>query len=173
MTARVQIKTGRDKPLRQRHPWIFSGAIEHIDKDAVDGDIIDVVTSRGDFLARGYLNRRSQIVVRLLTWDQSEAIDAAFWARRLARSIRARPNGPARRLINAESDGLPGLIVDQYGDWLVLQSLTLGIEQQKGLISSRVIDIVNCLKLCDKSLNETLEAVVLSIEQALLKLTGQ
>jgi len=151
MTARVMIKTGRDKPIRQRHPWIFSGAIEHIDKEAVDGDIIDVVTSRGDFLARGYLNRRSQIVVRVLTWEQAEAIDESFWARRLTRSITARPNGPARRLINAESDGLPGLIVDQYGDWLVLQSLTLGIEQQKALISRHLMDIVKPRGIYERS----------------------
>ena len=65
MTARVIIKTGRDKPIRQRHPWIFSGAIERIDKDAVDGGLVEVVTARGEFLARGYLNRRSQIVVDL------------------------------------------------------------------------------------------------------------
>ncbi len=151
MTARVIIKTGRDKPIRQRHPWVFSGAIEHIDKDAVYGDIIDVVTARGEFLARGYLNRRSQIVVRLLTWEQSEAIDAAFWVRRLTRSIHARPNGPACRLINAESDGLPGLIVDQYGDWLVLQSLTLGIEQQKALISRHLMDIVKPRGIYERS----------------------
>ncbi len=151
MTARVMIKSGREKPIRQRHPWLFSGAIEHIDNEAVDGDIIDVVTTRGEFLASGYLNRRSQIVVRLLTWDQAEAIDESFWARRLTRSIRARPNGPARRLINAESDGLPGLIVDQYGDWLVLQSLTLGIEQQKALISRQLLDMVKPRGIYERS----------------------
>ncbi len=151
MTARVLIKTGRDKPIRQRHPWIFSGAIERIDKDAVDGGLVEVVTARGEFLARGYLNRRSQIVVRLLTWEQAESIDDDFWVRRLTRSITARPNGPARRLINAESDGLPGLIVDQYGEWLVLQSLTLGIEQQKALISRHLMDIVKPRGIYERS----------------------
>lgn len=157
MTARLVIKTGRDKPIRQRHPWVFSGAIEHIDNDAVDGDSVEVVTTRGEFLARGYLNRRSQIVVRLLTWDQPETIDDDFWARRLTRSIHARPNGPvreahrARRLINAESDGLPGLIVDQYGDWLVLQSLTLGMEQQKAVISRQLMDIVEPRGIYERS----------------------
>ncbi len=134
MTARVTIKAGREKPIRQRHPWIFSGAIERVDSEANDGDVIDVVSNRGDFLARGYLNRRSQIVVRLLTWNEAESIDADFWMRRLTRSIHARDASAARRLVNAESDGLPGLIVDQYGEWIVIQSLTLGIEQVKNKI---------------------------------------
>jgi 23S rRNA (cytosine1962-C5)-methyltransferase len=151
MTARVVIKTGRDKPLRQRHPWVFSGALERIDPAALDGDVIEVVTARGEFLARGYLNRRSQIVVRLLTWDQAEAIDDAFWARRLTRSIAARPDGSARRLVNAESDGLPGLIVDQYGEWLVVQSLTLGIEQHKAQIARQLQSMVKPRGIYERS----------------------
>ena len=151
MKAGVVIKAGRDKPLRQRHPWVFSGAIERSDQAAMDGDVIDVVTTRGEFLARGYLNRQSQIVVRVLTWDQAEAIDEAFWARRLTRSILARPTGPARRLVNAESDGLPGLIVDQYGDWLVLQSLTLGIEQHKLQIARQLQDILKPRGIYERS----------------------
>jgi 23S rRNA (cytosine1962-C5)-methyltransferase len=151
MTACAVIKAGRDKPIRQRHPWVFSGAIERIDPAARDGDVIEVATPRGEFLARGYLNRQSQIVVRLLTWDQAEAIDDTFWARRLTRSISARPDGPARRLVNAESDGLPGLIVDQYGEWLVVQSLTLGIEQHKTLITGQLQDMLKPRGIYERS----------------------
>ncbi len=157
MPPRVYIKTGREKPIRQHHPWIFSGAVERVDKQAVDGEVVDVVTARGEFLARGYLNRRSQIMVRLLTWDQAEAIDDEFWARRLTRSITARdahsahPSVPARRLINAESDGLPGLIVDQYGEWLVVQSLTLGIEQHKAQIVQHLQSILKPRGIYERS----------------------
>ena len=128
MPNKIILKPNRDKPVRQKHPWIFSGAIERMDAAIVDGEVVDVLTSQGEFLARGYLNRRSQITVRLLTWQAVEAVDEDFWARRLARAAAWRVMGDheARRLVNAESDGLPGLIVDRYGEWLIVQALTLG-----------------------------------------------
>jgi 23S rRNA (cytosine1962-C5)-methyltransferase len=130
--GRVVLRSGREKPVRQRHPWVFSGAIQRIDGDVEDGGIADVVSARGEFLARGYVNRRSQIVVRLLTWNEAEPIDAAFWRARLERALRSRSGADsACRLVNAESDGLPGLIVDRYGEWLVVQALTLGIDRLK------------------------------------------
>ncbi len=147
----VIIKTNRDKPIRQRHPWIFSGAIERIDPSVADGDIADVVTPQGEFLARGYVNRQSQIVVRLLTWNAAEAIDAEFWARRLSRSINLRTDSTARRLINAESDGLPGLVVDQYGEWLVIQVLTLGIEQAKSQIADQLNELLKPRGIYERS----------------------
>ncbi len=136
MTSKIILKPNRDKPVRQKHPWIFSGAIERIDQAAADGDVVDVVTTKGEFLARGYLNRKSQITLRLLTWNEAELIDEDFWARRLAlaASWRVMSQHEARRLVNAESDGLPGLVVDRYGDWLIVQALTLGIERVKPLL---------------------------------------
>jgi len=133
----VVLKPGREKPVRQRHPWLFSGAVARIEGSPADGDLVEVRAADGSFLARGYFNRASQIVVRLLTWDPEEPVDAAFWQRRLERAIRGRaalaadPTTTAYRLVHAEADGLPGLIVDRYGDWLVLQALTLGIERRK------------------------------------------
>src|SRR3972149_4127362 len=99
------LKVGREKPARQRHPWIFSGAIQRIDGDVEEGGIADVVSASGEFLARGYVNRRSQIVARLLTWDEHETIDEAFWRGRLERAMRARSALGTCRLVNAESDG--------------------------------------------------------------------
>jgi len=101
--------------------------------------VVDVVSSDGTWLARGTINRKSQIVVRLLTWNENEAIDEAFWHSRLERAIEGRAalrvassgDTTAYRLVSAESDGLPGLIVDRYGDWLVTQFLTLGVERWK------------------------------------------
>jgi len=133
----VVLKPGREKPVRQRHPWIFSGAISAIAPAVDDGEIVDVRDAQGAFLARGYLNRRSQIQVRLLTWDAAERIDADFWQRRVRAALAMRATLPevqgctALRLINAESDFLPGLTVDRFGDFLVLQAGTLAIDRRK------------------------------------------
>ena len=110
-TGQVVLKAGREKPVRRKHPWVFSGAIQRTHGDVDEGGIADVVSAEGEFLARGYVNRTSQIVVRLLTWNRDEAIDDAFWQLRLERAIQARAGeASACRLVNAESDGLPGLV---------------------------------------------------------------
>src|SRR4030067_1399360 len=131
----VYLKPGREKSVLRHHPWIFSGAIQRIAGTPADGDVVEVRAADGTFLARGYLNRHSQIAVRLLTWNTDEVIDAAFFRRRLQRAIDARAAfhsistaTDAYRLVHAESDLLPGLIVDRYADYLSVQFLTLGIE---------------------------------------------
>src|SRR5215203_3015787 len=86
----VTIKAGREKPIIQHHPWIFSGAIQKIDADAANGGVVDVVDSNGKWLARGLLNRISQIQVRILSWQFDEDIDDAFWQRRLAVAVASR-----------------------------------------------------------------------------------
>jgi 23S rRNA (cytosine1962-C5)-methyltransferase len=121
--------------------------VAHVNGAVSDGDVVDVLSSDGTWLARGTLNRRSQIVVRLLTWAEDEAIDSAFWRSRLERAFAGRatlaadPNTTAYRLVNAEGDGLPGLIVDRYGDWLVTQFLTLGMERWKKEIVGQVSNL--------------------------------
>lgn len=129
----VRLKPGREKAARNRHPWIFSGAIGNVRGSPAPSDIVEVQDSAGQFLARGYYNPHSQITVRLLTWDEEEMIDRTFWQRRLQASLARRASlagseDTAYRLAFAESDGLPGLVVDRYGDWVVLQILTLGLE---------------------------------------------
>jgi 23S rRNA (cytosine1962-C5)-methyltransferase len=151
---KVVMKPSREKPIKQHHPWIFSGAIDKIDLAIKDGEIADVVSARSEFLARGYVNRRSQIVVRLLTWDEGEAIDQDFWARRLTRAITSRRFQNLRevgRLVNAEADGLPGLIVDQYNDFVVAQFLTLGMEQHKQEITEALTAVLNPRGLYERS----------------------
>ena len=144
--ARVFLRSGKEKPVINRHPWIFSGAIARADDGIGDGDMVDVVDSAGKFLARGYINQRSQIAVRLLTWESDETIDDLFWGRRLDRAIQGRQSlvsegdRSAVRLVNAESDGLPGLVVDRYGPYLVLQILTLGIEQHRECLVRLLMD---------------------------------
>ncbi len=83
MSGIVQLAAGKDRPVRQGHPWVFSGAIRETRGAAKPGDIVEVVDERGDWLARGYYNPKSQIVVRILTREHEEAIDRDFWARRL------------------------------------------------------------------------------------------
>jgi len=145
-----------------RHPWIFSGAIKHIEGEVADGDVVTVADYQGLFLARGYLNRRSQITVRLLTWDEGEVIGGDFWRRRLERAFASRralaedPSTKARlstayRLVNAESDLLPGLIVDRYGDYLVVQFLTLGIERWKAELVGLMDDLLKPRGIYERS----------------------
>ncbi|MEJ2733429.1 MAG: class I SAM-dependent methyltransferase [Anaerolineae bacterium] len=149
MDGIVVLKRGRDKPVRNRHPWIFSGAIHHLEGEVQDGDLVRVVDGRGQYLATGYLNRRSQIVVRLLTWDADEPVDADFWCRRLQRAITGRaslaedPATNAYRLVHAEADGLPGLVVDRYADFLVVQCLTMGIARRRDQIVALLADPSN------------------------------
>lgn len=153
----VTLGAGRDKPVRNRHPWIFSGAINRVDRQAENGGVVDVASAAGDWLARGYLNRRSQIQVRLLTWDQEEAIDEGFWRRRLQRAIDGRralaadPATTAYRLVYGESDGLPGLIVDRYGDSLVMQSLALGIETVKPMLVDLLAELAQPTLIVERS----------------------
>jgi len=143
------LKQGRERAVRQRHPWLFAGAVARLDDDAQDGGVVDVFSADREWLARGYLNRRSQIVVRLLSWDREQEIDGDFWRVQLARALAGRavlmsdPNSTACRLVNAESDGLPGLVVDRYGDWLVLQVLTLGMEQWKAALVGLLMDLLD------------------------------
>jgi 23S rRNA (cytosine1962-C5)-methyltransferase len=146
MSPKIFLKPGKDKPVLSHHPWIFSGAIARVE-NANDGDTVDVLDAAGQFLARGYYNSRSQIAVRLWTW-RDEPIDREFFRRRLQTAIAARASlnadasTNAYRWVNAESDGLPGLIVDRYADFIVVQFLTLGAEKFKTEIIDGLQELV-------------------------------
>jgi 23S rRNA (cytosine1962-C5)-methyltransferase len=146
----IVIKKGREKPIRQQHPWIFSGAIGRIEGDPAPGEVVTVISHDEQFLARGYWNVKSQIQVRLLTW-QDEVIHEGWWRVMLRRAIASRhvynvrransPYDEGYRVVNAENDYLPGLIVDRYGDWLSLQALTLYVDQQKEMIARLMVEL--------------------------------
>lgn len=131
---KVWLKPGREKSLRRRHPWVFSGAIERVEGQPATGATVDVVASTGDFLARAAYSPSSQIRARAWTFSAKEAVDAAFFRRRLARAVESRRKlgmldaGAACRLVFSESDGLPGVIVDRYGDYLACQFLSAGAD---------------------------------------------
>jgi 23S rRNA (cytosine1962-C5)-methyltransferase len=134
----IFLKPGRERPVLNGHPWIFSGAIERIEGDLESVGVADIFDSKKNWLARGYFNPNSQIRVRLLTW-QKETIDGGFFARRLAQALAFRrrhlpASTTAYRIVNGEGDFLPGLIVDRYGDFLVCQFFTAGMAQFKNEI---------------------------------------
>jgi 23S rRNA (cytosine1962-C5)-methyltransferase len=156
MKSKVILKPQKEKPIIQNHPWIFSGAINRIEGDLQDGDIVDVFDSKGNFLARGYLNRKSQITVRILTKDKEE-IDESFFRRRILSAINYRKDilnlsgYDAYRLVHDSADMLPGLIVDKYADYLVVQILALGIEKRKDTIIKILDEILNPKGIYERS----------------------
>ncbi|GAB4191207.1 MAG: class I SAM-dependent methyltransferase [Simkaniaceae bacterium] len=136
MTAgKVFLKRGREKPLQRRHPWIFSGAVDKI-PDFENGAVLPVYSHQGEFLAKAYFNKHSQLFGRVLSFEDipTEKILEKKISSALAQRQNLRPRTNAFRLINGEGDGLPGLIVDHYAKVLVLQVHTLGIEKLKPLI---------------------------------------
>jgi 23S rRNA (cytosine1962-C5)-methyltransferase len=156
----VIIRAGKEKAIQRRHPWVFSGAVARVEGSPPDGDLVTVRGQSGEFLARGYWNSRSAIRVRLLTWDESETVDESFWRSRLERAINARhvenriyQHGTANayRLVNAENDALPGLVVDRYGDWLVIQALTLGIAARKDMLAGLLAELLNPAGIYERS----------------------
>lgn len=153
---KIILKPQKEKPIIQNHPWIFSGAINRIEGDPQDGDIVDVFDSKGNFLARGYLNRKSQITVRILTKDKEE-IDESFFRRRILGAINYRKDilnlsgYDAYRLVHDSADMLPGLIVDKYADYLVVQILALGIEKRKDTIIKILDEILNPKGIYERS----------------------
>ena len=131
----ILLKAGREKSLLRRHPWIFSGAIERVDGAPFSGDTLPVRDGAGNVLARAAYNPDSQISARVWSFSKTEKVDAEFFRGRIADALAARNelnlarDSNGMRLIHAESDGLPGLIVDQYGDVLVMQIGSAGAER--------------------------------------------
>lgn len=126
-SGKAILRSGRARPFWGRHPWVLASAIERVEGAPADGDVVDLVSHTGRFVARGIWNSQSRIRVRLYTWRPEEALDEAFWRRRLEQAVALRtllgyddPQG-ACRLVYSEADGLSGLIVDRYGPYLVVQ----------------------------------------------------
>ncbi|OGT29130.1 MAG: 23S rRNA methyltransferase [Gammaproteobacteria bacterium RBG_16_51_14] len=136
----IMLKPGKEKSLRRHHPWVFSGALAKVPGHVAIGETVELVTSNGDFMATGACSPHSQITVRVWSFDAGVAVNAAFFHSRLRQAIQRRKqfqadfSTTALRLVNAESDGLPGLVVDQYDTYLVIQCLTAGAEFWKQVI---------------------------------------
>lgn len=157
ISAILHLQKDRERPLRQRHPWVFSGAVQRLEGKAEPGDLVHVVAADDSWLACAYYNPHSQIRARVLSWDLEEPIDEAFWRRRLQRAIANRtalqlaPHTNALRLVNAESDGLPGLVVDQYGNFLAVQCLTAGIERRKQMLVELLAELTQPAGILERS----------------------
>lgn len=150
------VRRGSERTLANGHPWIFSGAVDK-PPDADPGAIVQVQDHRGRFLGRGYYNPRSMIRVRLLCHDPQQTVDATYHHDTLARACQLRQQTPqlqttnAYRLIHGESDGLPGLIVDRYGDFLVVQFHTLGMECRRQQIIDALATITSPQGIYERS----------------------
>ncbi len=133
---KIFLKKGRDEAVKRQHPWIFSGAVAHTEGVLEDGDLVEIYDSKKQWLAVGYYNDGS-IVVRVLSFEPT-TIDAAFWFKRLENAFQYRQklelthseSTSCYRLIHAEGDGLPGLIVDIYGSVAVVQCHSIGMHMQ-------------------------------------------
>ncbi len=139
-TIQLILKPEKEKPIKGRHPWIYSGAIDEIDDDYKTGDLVRVYSSQKEFLGTGYLNPRSQIAVRMLSFEEGE-IDRKFFERKIADALELRrrfvpEQTNAYRMIHSEGDFLPGLTVDRYADYLVVQFQTAGIDEWRETVLS-------------------------------------
>ena len=153
----IQLKRGREKSLKRRHPWIFSGAIEKTLGRPGAGDTLDIQDSSGKFLARAAYSPNSQIRARVWTFDAGEEVDAGFFRRRIQKALALRDALPASRrtnalrLVHGESDGLPGLIVDRYADVLVVQFLAAGVERWRDPILDALMELAACSAIYERS----------------------
>ena len=132
--AKTVLIPGKEKRVHTGHPWVFRSDIARVEGECLPGDIVDIVSSKGRFLARGYYNPNSQIALRIMTYREDEPVDRALIFRRIHDAVEYRrtfADLKSCRLVFAESDRLPALIVDAFGDVLVLQCLALGMEQFK------------------------------------------
>jgi len=153
--AQVILKPGREKSARNRHPWIFSGAIGQEPLDLQPGDLVDVTDADGHFLGRGAYNPRSQIRVRIFTFIDEE-LDLAWFANRLAAAEAWRrrllpAQTTAFRVCNGEGDGIPGLILDRYGDGLVATFSTAGADALREVILGAMLETLQPAWIMERS----------------------
>ena len=151
--AKAVLRKTRESRVRSGHPWVFASDIERVEGNFEPGDVVDVVSSHNTYLGRAFYNPKSQISLRMLT-THDEPVDEAFFRRRVqeAWDYRNQFCDPAScRLIFSESDFLPGLIVDKFGEYLVVQSLCLGIEKWKQSIVRDLAEIVHPKGIWERS----------------------
>ena len=157
---RVVLKPRKARPFYGRHPWVLDSAVERVEEEPADGEVVDLVAHDGGWIARGIFNSQSRIRVRLYTWRNDERLDAPFWRRRLQAAIamreRLRPTdtgeplglgpghraGSATRLVFSEADGLSGLVIDRYADYLVLQVSALAMAVRIDELLSLAVELL-------------------------------
>ena len=153
----LRLKPGRERSVFRRHPWIFSGAIARVDGQPESGDTVEITDHNGEWLARAAYSPHSQIRARIWTWDHDQAIDADLFQRRLLQAREARnsladdQSTNAYREVHAESDGIPGLIVDRYNQIRVVQILSAGVERWREVILDAIQQFDECQGIYERS----------------------
>ena len=155
--ARLVLKPGREHSLERRHPWVFSGAVAALQGEAAPGATVALQCADGSFLGWAAYNPHSQIRARIWSFDQGDFPDDKWLRSRIARAIERRKEtippeaGNALRLVHAESDGLPGLIVDRYADTLELQLSTAGADCRRDAIVAALAELTGCARIFERS----------------------
>lgn len=155
MNFNVILESGKERPIMRRHPWVYSTAIKRVEGKPKPGVTVQVLSQDGKWLARGAFSPESKIRVRVWSWDPNEAIDHAFFKRKIQQAIKYRQkwirNTNAIRLIAGEADGIPGLIVDQYDQTIVCQFLSAGVEYWRDAIVNALHEQTRCALLVERS----------------------
>ncbi len=153
----IHLKRGREKSLKRRHPWVFSGAVERTTAEPGVGDTVEIRDASGQSLALAAYSPKSQIRARVWTFDTAESVDGVFFRKKIEKALALREALPAAkhtnalRLIHGESDGLPGLVVDRYADVLVAQFLAAGVERWRDEILNLLSEISGCEAVFERS----------------------
>lgn len=159
---KLVLKPGREKSLKRHHPWVFSGAVGKLTGEPRAGDTIEIHSSDGEFLAVAACNPQSNIVARVWDWEKRE-VNAVFFRERIGRAIALRahllPGCDTVRLVHAESDGLPGVVIDRYAETVVLQLSSAGAMHWREAIADAVMELVEPHTLYERS-----DADVLALE---------
>lgn len=156
VTGQILLKNGRDKNVRAHHPWVFSGAVDKVKGKLRAGDTVEVRAANGDCLGVGAWSPDSQIQVRMWAFH-ADSIDRTFFRNRVEQALTYRQElgitqrNSGYRLINAESDGLPGVVVDVFGDWLIMQALTTGAEAWKHVIAEVLLEVMPAKGVYERS----------------------
>ena len=155
--AEIILRPGRDRSVIKHHPWIFSGSISKVVGNPGQGDTVEIVDERGEWLARGAYSPNSNIRVRVWTWNDKDEITPDFFRERLLSALVLRQrstrliNSNAYRLVHGESDGLPGCVIDRYDNTLVIQILSCGIEQWKEVLVELLKELTNVECIYERS----------------------
>ena len=159
---KLVLKPGREKSLKRRHPWVFSGAVAKVTGEPQAGETVEIQSSDGEFLAVAAYSPQSQIVARVWDWRKRE-IDTTFFRERIESAVALRtqllPENEAVRLVHAESDGLPGVVIDRYGEVAVLQLSSTGAMRWRDAIADAIETVVKPQTLFERS-----DAEVLALE---------
>jgi 23S rRNA (cytosine1962-C5)-methyltransferase len=153
----ILLKPGREWSVNNRHPWVFSGAVAQVQGKVEPGETVAVRAPQGDFLGYAAFSPTARIAARMWSWNQDELIDADFFRRRLQAALQLRASlvpedeTTALRLVHAESDGLPGLVVDRYGDLLVVQFLSAGAEYWRDVLVQQLHELTGIDKMYERS----------------------